>query len=90
MSDGNKRSPAVRFFGWLLMGAGGLIAVTAGACSLYILGSMLIDGGGATPYFGTSGMLITVAIVGGVPFAVGTALFFAGRAISRPRVTRRD
>ena len=90
MTNGDERSPTVRFFGWLLMGVGGLIAVTAGACSLFILGSMLIDGGGATPYFQTGGMLIMVAIVGGVPFAVGTALFFGGRAISRPRITRQD
>lgn len=91
MTNGGERSPAVRFFGWLLMGAGGLIAVTAGACSLFVLGSMLISGGsGAEPYLGLVGMLLTVMMVGGIPFGVGAALFFAGRTISRPKVTRRD
>lgn len=82
------KNPVVTFFGWLLMGIGGLIAVTAGACSLYFLVSML--GGGSGGFGGWISALGLVMLFGGIPFAVGAALFFAGRVISRPRITKRD
>jgi hypothetical protein len=82
------RNPVVVFFGWLLMGIGGLIAVTAGACSLFFLVSMLSGSGGNLA--GIPGMLGLMLLFGGIPLAVGAALFFAGRAISRPRITRQD
>lgn len=88
MSPRPERNPAVIFFGWLLMGIGGLIAVTAGACSLYFVVSMLGNGAGGPDGF--VNVLFMTLIFGGIPIAVGAALIFAGRAISRPRVTRRD
>ena len=89
MTDGNKRSPAVRFFGWLLMGIGGLIAVTAGACSMIFLVSMLGSGGGGLAD-GLPGMLGLILMFGGIPLVVGVLLVIAGRAISKPPLTRRD
>ena len=89
MSEG-ERNPVVRFFGWLLMGIGGLIAVTAGACSLYFLVSMVASTGSGG-FGGVLGSLGLVAAFGGVPIAVGVGLFVAGRAISRPsRPTSRN
>lgn len=87
MSPRPERSPAVVFFGWLLMGIGGLIAVTAGACSLYFLAGLLGAGDGLDGLVSGLGLIL---IFGGVPIAVGLALIYAGRVISRPRVTRRD
>ena len=89
MSPRPERNPAVVFFGWLLMGIGGLIAVTAGACSLYFLAGVLGAGGGG----GLDGLMSGLGLIllfGGVPIAVGLALIVAGRAISRPGGARRD
>lgn len=88
MSPRPERNPAVVFFGWLLMGIGGLIAVTAGACSVVFLVSMLGSAGSSLE--GLPGMLGLMLIYGGIPLGVGVLLVVAGRAISEPRFTRRD
>lgn len=87
MSPQPERNPAVVFFGWLLMGIGGLIAVTAGACSVVFMVSMLSSGDGLDGLVSTLGFML---IFGGIPVSVGTALVIAGRAISKPRITKRD
>lgn len=84
MSEPPNR-PIARFFGGLLMAVGGLIAVTAGLCSLSFV---VIDiwqrfayqrsGFAATPT-----ELTIVMIFGGIPFAVGAGLFLGGRALWR-------
>lgn len=75
------------FFGWLLMAVGGLIALTAGACSLLFVASMF---GNRPGFDGLIEMIPLILIFGGVPFAVGTGLVIVGRRISKPRVTGRD
>ena len=75
MSD--KRNPVVAFLGWLLMGAGGLIVLTAGDCSAFFLISML-----GYPE-GIPGMLGMILVFGGIPVVVGLSLFFAGRYLAR-------
>lgn len=87
MSPRQERNPVVVFLGWLLMGIGGLIAVTAGACSAIfaipaVLSSLEYPGG-------LPGMLVMVLIFGGVPILFGIGLFVAGRAIARPSRVRR-
>lgn len=87
MSEQGQRNPVIVFFGWVLMGIGGLIAATAGACSLIFLAQVATAGGGLA---GIAGMLGLIAIFGGTPMVVGVGLFIAGRVISRRRVTRPD
>ena len=65
------------FFGGLLLAVGILIAGASGLCSLTILGMGLTESGGMVM------MLPMVAVVGGIPFAFGLALFFGGRALLR-------
>ena len=64
-------------FGGILLAAGILIAGVSGLCSLVILGM------GVTEPSGLVGMLPTILLVGGIPFAVGLGLFFLGRSMLR-------
>lgn len=77
MKDSEVGTAVAQFFGWLLMGVGGLIAFTAGACSLLVLLSSLsyLDGLPST--------LIMIAGFGGIPILVGVAVFVAGRYLAR-------
>jgi hypothetical protein len=71
----------IRFFGWLLMAMGGLIALTAGACTLIVGGQMIWA---SLQYAqGIPGSLFLILIFGGVPIMVGIGLFIAGRALAR-------
>lgn len=61
--------------GGVLLAAGILIAGASGLCSLAVLFS-------SSEYAG-AGMLPAVLIFGGIPFALGVAMAFGGRAIIR-------
>lgn len=84
--------PARRFFGLLLMTAGGLIAGLSGLCSAAVLVTVLVPlavsggGGGAggalAGFFGLLGMIL---VFGGVPFAIGAGLFLLGRNLARAK-----
>jgi hypothetical protein len=69
-------------FGGLLMGLGILIGALSGLCTVFAVGSTLIDPGS---YNELTGILPAVLIVGGVPFMAGVGLFFAGRSLLRDR-----
>ena len=64
-------------FGGILMAVGILIAGASGLCSLVVLfggtgtGGNIIDG------------ISVVLMFGGIPFAMGLAMFFGGRAMVR-------
>ena len=80
-----ERSPVVRFFGWLLMGIGALIAVTTGACTVYSLTTLVTGAtGGSGDYGAAGGWALIVLLVGGIPCLVGVGLFFIGRQILKP------
>ncbi len=81
MSD--TPSPVWRFFGWLLMAAGALIAGAAGLCSAVYLMILLPDLFGPSRDAYAQTFIWIVPVVGGVPIAVGLALFFGGRAMLR-------
>jgi hypothetical protein len=65
-------------FGGILLAIGILVAGASGLCSLAFLVSMVTSSGG-----GEFASLPLVLVVGGIPFAIGLALFFAGRALIR-------
>jgi hypothetical protein len=83
MSGPPRRMTATRFFGGLLMAAGGLIAVSAGLCSV-VVSFMALTESGSTAEMITSGLPL-VLLFGGVPIAIGLALFFVGRGLYRER-----
>lgn len=66
-------------FGSLLLAIGGLIALLSGLCSAWILVAMLGSGSGGEAL----GMIPMVAIVGGIPFAIGAGLFMWGHKLIR-------
>jgi hypothetical protein len=77
-------SSVARFFGGLLMAVGGMIAILSGLCSTIVTIGGLVEAV-TTGRFGdliSAGFPI-VLMTGGIPFAIGLGLFFAGRAIHR-------
>jgi len=86
MTERRQPSQVAVFFGFLLMAVGGLIVLTAGACSAMALAYL----GTTDSLDGMLGMLMSVLLFGGLPLAAGAGLFIVGRRISKPRVTRRD
>lgn len=64
-------------FGGILLGAGILIGGASGLCSLVVLVMGLADAAGVLT------VLPFVLVVGGIPMAIGAALFFIGRAMIR-------
>jgi hypothetical protein len=64
-----------RLFGGILLAVGVLIAGASGLCSLSVLFS--------SGEFSGFGMWPIVAVVGGVPFAIGAGIAFGGRALLR-------
>ncbi|HEU5067060.1 MAG TPA: hypothetical protein VFT61_02590 [Sphingomicrobium sp.] len=64
-----------RLFGGILLAMGILIAGASGLCSLTIL----FGSSGMTGF----GMFPLVLLFGGIPFAVGAAIAFGGRALLR-------
>ena len=83
MSGAPHQMTATRFFGGLLMAAGGLIAVSAGLCSV-VVSIIGLTESGPTVELLTAGLPL-VLVVGGVPIAIGLALFFVGRGLFRER-----
>lgn len=82
MKKGEAGVVVAQFFGWLLMGVGGLIAVTSGACSVFVFITTLSD----TSYIG--GNLMMILLFGGIPFAVGAVVFVFGRFLARMGETK--
>lgn len=81
MSGRDGMMTVIKFVGWLMMAAGGLIAVTAGACTVFVGLPMMLS---SLDYpLGVWGNLMMVAIVGGIPILVGTGLFIGGRVLAR-------
>jgi hypothetical protein len=83
MSGAPNRITATGFFGGLLMAAGGLIAVSAGLCSV-VVSVMGLSESGSTTEMITSGLPL-VLLFGGIPIAIGLALFFVGLGLYRER-----
>jgi len=69
-------------FGGILMAVGILIAGGSGLCSL-----MVLLGGGYGPDLS---MLPLVALIGGIPFAVGAGIAYGGYALIRSARRERD
>jgi hypothetical protein len=69
-------------FGGILLAIGILIAGASGLCSLTMFFSVMGNLHSHQEFSG-AGMLPVIAIFGGIPFAVGLGLFFAGRALIR-------
>ncbi len=68
----------MKILGSIMLAVGILIAGASGLCSLVVFGSGMSQGGnGLGELFGI------VLIVGGIPFGIGLALFFGGRALVR-------
>ena len=69
--------------GGILLAAGILIAGASGLCSVAVLVTSVVE----TFSYNEPGMLLSmllaVLIVGGIPFAIGTALFVTGRRMLR-------
>jgi hypothetical protein len=70
------------FFGGILLAIGILIAGASGLCSVTMLVSVLGNLNSHQEFSG-SGMLPVIAIFGGIPFAIGLGLIFAGRGLIR-------
>jgi hypothetical protein len=74
----------------MLMAVGGLIVVLCGLCSLGFL-VITIGGAGGSPGQASQlpGFIVMVAVIGGVPIAIGVLVFIVGRSLwrrPRPRV----
>jgi len=77
---------AGRFFGVLLIVAGVLICLLSGLCSI-VFGDVVLAEGGHAKGSDIAGLLVVIAIFGGIPFAgglvstiVGVGLYRASRA----------
>jgi hypothetical protein len=71
----------IRLFGGILLGVGILVAGASGLCSAVFLVSMLGSNSGGMGDL--SSMLAMIAVVGGIPFAIGMGLVWAGRHLLR-------
>ncbi|MFT4913672.1 MAG: hypothetical protein ACI9YM_002273 [Brevundimonas sp.] len=89
MTADRERSPVAALLGWLLIAVGGLIATTAGACSVFALAAALSGGDTFIDSLGTA--LPIILPVGGIPLAIGVGLVVLGRRMSaRPKITTPD
>jgi hypothetical protein len=71
-------------FGGILLAIGILIAGASGLCTIVFVGSMIVDATHGPGGTGAVGNLLGVAtIVGGIPFAIGLGLIFAGLSLIR-------
>lgn len=83
--EGRPSNPAGKFFGALLVAAGVLICLLSGLCSVVFGAAVLGEGGSKAN--DALGLLVVIAIFGGIPFAgglvstvVGVGLYRASRA----------
>ncbi len=81
-----------RFFGYVLMAVGGLITVLCGGCTIIWFGGVLwnavlsgIHGDGDLSGYvrGLGALVVITMVVGGLPTAIGMALFVAGRRMAK-------
>ena len=89
MTSPQNPGSARQFFGWLLMGVGGLIAGTTGACTVYFLAVPIFSGGGTEYFGGLLSWIMLVLVLGGIPCMIGVAVFSGGRALCRRRPSQR-
>ncbi|GHC95037.1 hypothetical protein [Novosphingobium pokkalii] len=78
----------IRLLGAILQAIGLLIAGASGLCSAWFTVAMGTSGGlGSDP-----GILLLIALFGGIPFAIGLGLFFLGKRLQRrqPQQDHRD
>ena len=80
-------NPAGKFFGGLLVVAGVLICLLSGLCSVVFGAVVMGEGGGSARNGDIAGLLVVIAIFGGIPFmgglvstVVGVGLYRASRA----------
>jgi hypothetical protein len=83
MSESDTQHAVRRFFGVILMVAGGLITFLSGACTLIFSGIGVVSG--AQEGHIEAGLeIIPTALMVGLPgVGIGLALFFIGRAVYR-------
>lgn len=83
-------TPTRRFFGGLLMGVGGLMALLCGLCALtfFTLGLASLFKGGEDGGYATVMIIISLG-AGSIPVLAGCAVFMLGRRLrgDRPRPT---
>ncbi|MGA0599499.1 hypothetical protein ACO2Q3_02195 [Caulobacter sp. KR2-114] len=77
--DGNG---AGRFFGVLMIVAGVLIAALSGLCTV-VFGLVVAGEAGRGAGGQLAGMVVVMAIFGGIPFAFGVAAILIGRFLYR-------
>jgi len=65
-----------RFFGYVLMAVGGLIALLCGGCTLVFLASGIGQ-------LALTAIVTAALVVGGIPTAVGVVLFALGRRMAK-------
>jgi hypothetical protein len=68
-----------KFFGWLLIVIGALVAATAGLCSAMLLEPILKE----NKLHDAAGAFVTVGLFGGVPLVFGVACIIAGVILAR-------
>jgi hypothetical protein len=74
-----------KLFGAMLMVVGGLIVLLCGLCSATFLVAAISQAARTPQAQNFSTILAMVLIFGGVPIAVGVAVFLAGRRLYRGR-----
>jgi hypothetical protein len=84
-------TPVERFFGWLLVAVGGLMALLCGACTLTFWGVSFFGAIGGQPdaLGAMAGLFVMVAIIGGLPTVGGVVLVWAGWRIVHPKTPPR-
>ena len=82
MTEQHTPSATQRFFGALLMGVGGLIALLCGGC-----GALFVVGGLVTLFTRNPQDAPMIAgmglVIGGIPAAFGVGMFLAGRGLRK-------
>ncbi|HEY1753317.1 MAG TPA: hypothetical protein VGG29_18820 [Caulobacteraceae bacterium] len=80
--------PVDRFFGWLLIAVGALLALLCGACTLTLWGVAIygmLQTPGADALGAAANLFFLVAFIGGVPTVGGVLLIWAGWRVGHPK-----